>query len=315
MRKFLLKIFFFVCPIVLAAYIADNIVTRGMRESQNGTVKVWNDIFEGKLNSDVLVYGSSRALNHVDPLILTDSLQQSVYNLGLSGHNFLMVKCRHDLAMKYNRVPKTIIVSIDLFLLDKRKDLFEYKYIAPFLNDPIVNKATRAYKGFDIFDYNLPLVRYIGYTKEIKGAIKYLVTGAKEKETVDRNGYSPHPENWNGEFDRLKNTMGKYKASMDTGTVRIFGEFLDEAHNKGINVILVYTPEYYEANAFVENKAEVMNVFTSFAQKYKLPLLDYSDDTLCRDKKYFYNAEHLNITGATLFSKRLAHDIKVLGLH
>jgi hypothetical protein len=39
-------------------------------------------------------------------------------------------------------------------------------------------------------------------------------------------------------------------------------------------------------------------------------VLDYTKDTLCLNKTYFYNYSHLNRTGAKLFSVKLARDIR-----
>ena len=44
----------------------------------------------------------------------------------------------------------------------------------------------------------------------------------------------------------------------------------------------------------------------SLAQKYEFKFYDFSDSYLSKDKKYFYNSEHLNKGGSELFSKEVA---------
>jgi hypothetical protein len=47
-----------------------------------------------------------------------------------------------------------------------------------------------------------------------------------------------------------------------------------------------------------------------FSKKYDVPLLDHSNDAMSYKTIYFYNSEHLNKTGAQLFSKKLAGDLE-----
>ena len=54
-----------------------------------------------------------------------------------------------------------------------------------------------------------------------------------------------------------------------------------------------------------------MNIYINiFQKKYDIPLIDYSSYSTCLSKDYFYNAEHLNLTGTNLFSEKLAYDLK-----
>lgn len=53
-------------------------------------------------------------------------------------------------------------------------------------------------------------------------------------------------------------------------------------------------------------------VSISFKEQLNKPnyFIDYSNSYLCYDKKYFYNSQHLNKTGAELFSKEVSLKIK-----
>jgi hypothetical protein len=54
-------------------------------------------------------------------------------------------------------------------------------------------------------------------------------------------------------------------------------------------------------------------MYDSIACEFHIPILDYSDIPMCYDTAYFYNATHLNKTGAELFTTKLAHDIDSIG--
>jgi len=73
-----------------------------------------------------------------------------------------------------------------------------------------------------------------------------------------------------------------------------------------IPLLLVYSPEYHEMQALELNRKEVFALFQKICARYQIPLWDYSDHMLCRERAYFYNSQHLNDQGASLFSRDLA---------
>ena len=53
-----------------------------------------------------------------------------------------------------------------------------------------------------------------------------------------------------------------------------------------------------------------MNLYSHYSKKYQIPCYDYSNDTICFQKKYFYNASHLNRKGAELFTHQLVNTLQ-----
>ena len=89
-----------------------------------------------------------------------------------------------------------------------------------------------------------------------------------------------------------------------------FEQFINECNRDGIKVIFVYSPEYIDGQVFVKNRKEIISKYQYFANKYNLDFFDYSNDTMCMKKEFFYNAEHLNKKGSELFTKKLVRDMK-----
>ena len=58
------------------------------------------------------------------------------------------------------------------------------------------------------------------------------------------------------------------------------------------------------------NRDEVINRYKTTLQKYNLSLLDYSEDTISYQQKYFYNTTHMNNKGADVFTKELSQDLQ-----
>ena len=115
MRKLLLSVLYFSIPVFLFIFLAEWFLTNQLKQSRQGEYSVWNDIFNGKVNSDIVVYGSSRAMVHMDPKIISNRMNSSCYNLGINGHNFWLQYLRHKELLKYNTKPRLIIHSVDVF--------------------------------------------------------------------------------------------------------------------------------------------------------------------------------------------------------
>ncbi len=308
MKKFLIRVSFFVIPLILFAFVGDWYFTHQLRKSEIGKYRVWNDLLTGKINSDIVIYGSSRAEVQFNTKIVEDSFGINVFNLGINGHNFFMEYLRHTLLLKHNKHPKLIILSLDNVTLEKRNELFEMQQFAPYLNDKDVVAATKTYVGFKKFDYLLPLVRYIPLNKIMNHAMGAPFTSTSSPEWY--RGFSPHKEGWNNNLETAMNRKKKYFQNFDTNTIRLFDKFLVETKNQGIKLMFVYAPEYIEGQKFVANRQDVFTHFYFFSNKYKIPFFNYSSDSLCYDKKYFYDSQHLNAIGADIFTKKLVQQIR-----
>ncbi|MFH1119579.1 MAG: hypothetical protein V1775_07125 [Bacteroidota bacterium] len=310
MKRFVLTLLIFSLPLILLSYFADKFLSDSLRQSRNGEFGVWNDIYNGKINDDLIISGGSRAWVHFDPQIMSDSLGISVYNIGLNGHNFLLQDLRHRLLLKYNEKPKVIIHSVDIMTLGKRPDLFNLEQFLPYMiDDTAVAKAISNYEGYDYLDYRLPLMRYSGKWKTVFTAFK-LRFGSKDY-TPDRiKGYQGKEMVWNSDFEKAKEELDGFDMVLDPATVLLFEKYIHECRENNIQLIFVSPPEYIEGQLFVKNYEEIMNVFKKFSRDFGVPYYDYTKDTMSYDKKYFYNSTHMNKSGAELFTRKLVMDMK-----
>ena len=91
--------------------------------------------------------------------------------------------------------------------------------------------------------------------------------------------------------------------------MRQFRVFLDECRRDSIPVVLVTSPFYIGGTRKMADSTGMHDMFARLADDYGLPYLDYTYDDLSYDTAYFYNTMHLNLTGANLFSEKVARDI------
>ena len=65
-----------------------------------------------------------------------------------------------------------------------------------------------------------------------------------------------------------------------------------------------------KAKFLQKNRGEVLSLYTNYSHKYNIPFYDYSNDAISYQKKYFYNTNHLNKTGAELFTAKFIDTLK-----
>jgi len=312
MKKFLKHLLFFLLPMVLSSYFIDIFISSNLRKSSfcaYGEYHTWNAIIDGKINADIVIYGSSRASVNINPSMIRDSLHIPAYNLGIDGHNFWLQYLRHSMLLEKNPKPKLIIYSLDMFTLEKRKELYNYDQFLPYMlwNSEIRN-ATISYKGFSLFDYEIPLLRYFGKRSVIDTAIN-LINMQQNNNTGRILGYQGQDRSWNSDLDNAKKEIQFYEAKLNSASINLFERFLIECKKNSIKIIFLYTPEYIEGQKFVKNRSEIIGLYIKFSKKYDIPFYDYSNDSMSFNKKYFYNSSHLNKTGAELFTNKLISKI------
>lgn len=312
MKKFLLKIVYFFLPLVILSYPCDYGISYFLSESNQspGEFEVWNDIYNSNANFDIAIYGSSRAWVHIDPKIISDSLNFTAYNFGIDGHNFRLQYLRHLELIKYNKKPKTIILGVDIFSLQKTTGLYNSDQFLPYMlwNSNIMD-FTYSYIAYDEIDFYLPLVRYAGRSEALTTSIKMVIKGAPDNH-YRNNGFLGMDKVWNTDFEEAKAIHTSYKIDIHQDSIELLETFINECRIMGIELILVYTPEYIEGQSFVSNRDEVIDIFENFSKQYNLAFYDYSNDSISWDKSLFYNVSHLNKTGAEIFTRKFASDLK-----
>lgn len=315
MKLFLQKIAIFFIPILLLLFPFDLFLSRSLKKNQSidfarGEYSIWNDLYEGKIDSDVVIYGSSRAWVQINPFIIQDSLNTSVYNLGMDGHNFWLQYLRHNILLEKNVKPKLIILSVDLFTLQKRVDLYNYQQFMPYMlwNEKMIHSLS-SYAGFKAVDFYIPLVRYMGHYDFIARGLNERFNFNIHLKQERKRGFAAMDKEWNNDLELATNKMDKYRVEVDSATIALFDDFIIECKKENIQLVMVYPPEYIDGQKFVENRGEIINLFKGFAEEHSLKFLDFSKNKLCYDKTYFYNASHLNKEGAEIFSKELTKHI------
>ncbi len=317
MKLFLTNVTLFLLPICVVSLPLDHFLSGQLKKITGinyavGEYATWNNLFEGAVHDDIVIYGSSRAWVNFDPCLIENRLNVSAFNLGIDGHGFELQYLRHKVLLEYNSIPKYIILSLDVFTLEGGNELYNAEQFLPYMFfNHLIRERTKTYQGYSFWDYHLPLLRFFKYRRAKLIIIKNILLSSRDNGLARQKGYLGMEKQWNDDLQKAKAKIQYYKIKLDKTLVDLFENFLIECEQKNIAVIFVYSPEYIDGQRFVKNREEILSLYRHFSGKYSIPLLDYSNDSMCKKKDYFYNAIHLNKRGATLFTKLLIEDLKL----
>jgi len=305
MKKFLVILVIFGTGLLGLAFVADFVITKRLQKSTTRMLVVWNDIYSGNLQHDVLIMGNSRAWTQYSPQILDSILGVNSYNIGIDGSHFNRQILRYDTYRRFNTTPKAIIQNIDFATLGITTGLEREQFFPYFFDDSLKTESSK-YENFNILEKYVPAYRYIGYSSMIQEGIKLVGDKADIKK-----GYFGIDKPWDG---TIFHEVTEFEHGQDSLILSLFDQYLSKANSENIRVIFVYAPMYIGATKKLKNEEGMFIMFDSIAQKYNIPVLNYNYDPISYDSLNFYNATHLNRKNAELFSAKLAHDIDSLGI-
>lgn len=296
--------------VVLALSLLAMIVDKGLQKTEAENYAEWNAIKDGGINADLLILGSSRAWVHVAPFILDTALHLNSFNLGLDGHHFETQVARYDFYKEFNRRPQYIVHCIDLQMLTRRKELYMVEQFAPYLRDQNLQSTLKKHIGFSQLDYLTPFTKYqYKYRYIAIGLLEFL--NVKHFKTNKYKGYLGKEQEWDQSFEAVRQRRPSgWSLTLEEELIEHFKSYLQECSENGITIVLVYTPEYIEAQRLLKNRGELMSFYQATAERYNAKFLDYSGDELCYDTAFFYNSQHLNKKGSEIFTAKLAADLK-----
>ena len=296
MKKFLIRTLVFIALTTIVMTVLDICLSNKLRQRQVGPYACWSDIFHSRIDADLVIMGSSRAWVQISPAILDSVLLTHSYNLGQNGSAFNRQYTRYLIYRKHNPKPHIIVQNIDFKTLTFTSGYDQYQYF-PYFCDTDVRNLIIPHEEYTLADRTLPFYRYANFG----------ITKLFENKRTSVQGFAEHDKQWN--VDTLSLSIDTTFV-IDRRTLAAFDQFLADATAEGIQVILVHGPIHSFFTRHQKNIDQMWHIYQQFADKYNLPILDYTSDTLCDNTQYFYNIMHLNSQGAEIFSRHLAEDLK-----
>jgi hypothetical protein len=297
--------------IVLLVFAVNALVGVGLRHIRTSSFGAWNQVMQGRVNADVIISGSSRATYHYDPRVIESATGRTAFNIGRVGSQTDVQVAVLKAYLEHNRKPTLVVHNLDAFTFVTTREIFEPAQYVPYLDDQTLYESLRR------FDPNLAKSRYLplyGYIVEdmnfawFTGVRALLGRFPKEDYFL---GFSPRDKEWSDEFERFKrgNPHGVSFAIEPKG-VEALAQLIQLCQQNGIQLVLVYSPEYSEMQTLTNNRIAIFATFKELADRNHVQLWDFSNWMHDGDRDYFYNSQHLNSKGAEAFSDDLAARLK-----
>lgn len=295
---------------IFLLYVMTVLVDKGLRKTEHSSWKVWNDILTSKAECDLYIQGSSKAWGGVSPKIIESATAMKVYNFGVEGFPLDVQLGRYNLYRKYNKKPKSVIQILDEGSFVRRNDLFGNEQFLPYYNEDCLLESINTMKGFNKIGYLLPFMKYVGEANScIVGILEAL--NISHKTCNFYHGYAGQERTWNEDFTKfVKLHPNGLSIDISPKIINNFEKFILRCKEENIDIMMIYAPEYYEVNNYFKNKPELIEMYKSLSTKYRLDFYDFTDSYLSKDKKYFYNSQHLNKYGADMFAEEIAEIVK-----
>lgn len=314
MKKFLITFLVWLSIPLALAYATDYMITTGLRKSDLRKYAVWNDIYQGEMNPDVMAIGSSRVWCGYNTYIMDSLLKCDSYDLALVGHNFDFQSIMYDTYRRFNSKPKVILVNTDfLSTLGITSDKgYEREQFFPYIKDNTLISQVKDVKQISLLDRYLPLVRYFGYREEFEEGLESFFGRTTFQDGGMHKGYRDNNSQWERGDVLPKDTLVFTPFSPDVcGTLELFTKHSCE---EGIQLVFVKSPVYLPLRDKFANIHQSDSAFESIANRYDIPILDYYFSSVCEDTTNFYSPGHLNQKGARAFTIELCHDLDSMGI-
>lgn len=296
MQKFIIKIVLFFVIIAIIDVISGKSFAFLVEHAKGG--ENWrNNYICNKTNEDILVFGSSRAIHHYNPIILSDSLNLSCYNCGQNGNGVILNEARYQLILQRHK-PKVIIYDVSLnFDLLTGED--NHKYLG----------WLRAYydrKGIpEVFESVDETEKY----KMISQMYRY---NTKFFQIITENIHPLRSDGINGfrPVDKEMDTMKVSKTPISPQTpvydsLKISYIKKMIAESDGTQIVFVVSPLWIGADTISYQPIR------EICKEKNLPYYDFSNNPkYVHHNEFFYDGVHMNARGADEFTKDLIIELK-----
>jgi hypothetical protein len=308
-RGSLTRLLLFFLLLALSSVALHVALNHAIKNVDTSSMGVFNRVMAGKVNAQILITGSSRALSHYDPRVIQNLTGKTAYNIGRNASHIDLQLALLKVYLEKNAKPELVIQNLDLFSLQMTPlgEIYEPAVYVPYLGNTTlydalsrINPHIWKWKFFPLYAYCVEDMKL----HWINAAISSLGVRPAEDHLL---GFNPRNADWNQDFEafRAANPNG-VTFRIESQGVTALEEFIRLCQLNGIRIVLVYSPEYDEMQAMEVNRTDVISRFSALATSTGVPFWDYSDHPISLNRELFQNSQHLNAEGAARFSLDLA---------
>lgn len=258
-------------------------------------------VLEGKINKDILVFGSSRGVEDIATWSIEEKLAMDSYNLSYGGSEIEFQTFVLKQLLKNNKKPKLIIKIVDddfeltphdinKFRLDRLFPLVKY----PIVREELIKRGEKNYLMSKLFVLHQMSLSNFKFR-----------TPKRVNDTIKEFGNLTLKKSSKKNIDWTYGTKVKYNKNLELESkLNSFKEFEQLCLQNNIKLVLTIPPSYKVLNTeFVER---INNLKSNTTNLY---IYD-TKNTLYESTIYFKDHTHLNSIGAELYTDDLIAFIK-----
>jgi hypothetical protein len=257
---------------------------------------------------DILLLGSSRMKNTVNPRIIDSITGLNSYNAGASGAHISEIKSILDAYLLQHRPPSYIILALDYFALEVHHAVAYYPtYITVNHLEPI-DKMLRS-EGVHTGMYKIfPFLRLTALDDYYKSIVLQTIRN-RDDIADDDFLYKGYVSNTAVTIPRDSLGPAQTIDVQDKGK-KILNDLIALCREKNIRLVLTYAPEFRRNNIEnISNADSILNHYAQVAMQNNLPFYRHDLLPMCDSPAYFVNNGHVNRIGADVYSYYLAQQI------
>lgn len=300
MKKFLIRVLLFFAVLALIDRLSGYAFSNLSENAKGGYTEHYHYLVDNT-NEDILIFGSSRAIHHYNPQIITDSLGLSCYNCGQDGNGIILFYGWWEMITERYH-PKYLIYDIttsyDLLIGEDN-----HKYLGwlkeSFDRDGI-KEIFRSVDQMEPYKMMSQMYRYNSKWHQIVADFIHPIYH------FDNQGFLP----LNGSMDKMRldeKKMNLDEFEYDSLKITYLKELIKK-HN-GTKLVFVMSPSWYGVD-----DRELLPLY-DLCESNNIPFLNFGNDVkYIQNERYFIDGLHLNALGADEFTKDLVESIRALGL-
>lgn len=312
--KYILKIIIFLSGLVLLFSAISFLIKIGAKSStteQDGKI---NRLINHELDPEIMIFGASVALHHFNSELIEKQTGLTTFNMGEEG---ALIQNYGGLVKEfasYSTKCKLVVLAIGTGEFEKKTSLNKPERFYHHIDNHHIYESlhsidsTLAWRTRYIPFYSLIHFNW-DYFKNIKKGYQSII--GKSPEETDIKGFQGRDQKWQPKrVININDTVNRKEVVIDYENYSKYKEIIEILNKKGIRVLIVLTPAYRDYILLSNVWKEYKKTFNKILSKSDSNLiLDFSESSICDTQKLFYDNNHLNTTGANVFSLEFSKKI------
>lgn len=258
-------------------------------------------VINGDMNKDLIILGSSRGARNIIASQIEDSLNIESYNLSYPGSNIVFHEFLLRSLVTYNTPPKIVLLALDdssellpseslTFRFDRLYPLAKYDYI----HQEMIERGERNLLS-NFFILSNINIRNLDIRKKRFSKLDTIMSKGSMPISFQRE---------NRDFIFHKST---HTYDVDAELSEKLNAFISFQHlciSNGIQLFLLYSPNFWEHNKAFENRMSELS-FPSVSS-----IMYDTSNAVYKNSDYFYDEGHLKKNGAIIFTNEIISHLK-----